>query len=41
MTPEECLHMDALCDRIQRDKSYAAFISLSRELGSLIERKEL
>lgn len=41
MTPEECRQMDALCVRIQRERSYAAFVSLSRELGHLIERKAL
>lgn len=41
MTPEECQQMNALCVQIQQEKSYGAFVSLSRELGHLIERKEL
>lgn len=41
MTPEEREQMNALCVRIQQEKNYSAFVSLSRQLGQLIEQKEL
>jgi hypothetical protein len=41
MTTEECNEMNVLCARIQEEKDYAKFVALLRELGDLIERKEV
>jgi hypothetical protein len=40
MTAEERDQMNALCIRLQNEKTYEAFTTLARQLCNLIERKE-
>jgi hypothetical protein len=41
MTQREREQMNSLCLRIQDEKDYSMFVGLMRELGDLMERKEL
>jgi hypothetical protein len=41
MTQKEREQMNSLCIRIQDEKDYSMFVGLMRELGDLMERKEL